>query len=109
MLHLQQQLERVEADLSVFAAVFFTRGGEDLEASRRSARLAKQLDECRGVLHVVRDVRTWTAAICKVRAAPAAHSRAALPAALAPRGVSAGAMAALSESAARITMPHLGS
>ena len=65
MLHLQQQFERIEADLSVIAAVFFSRG-EDVEAGRRSARLAKQLDECRGCLHVIRDVRTWTSAICKV-------------------------------------------
>ena len=30
------------------------------------AQLAKALDECRGMLHAVRDVRTSTAAVCKV-------------------------------------------
>ena len=99
MLHLQQQLERVEADLSVFAAVFFTRGGEDLEASRRSARLAKQLDECRGVLHVVRDVRTWTAAICKVRPT----SRAALAASPPPLPLEVSARSSRAALARKIT------
>jgi hypothetical protein len=67
MVHMQKQLEEIESNLSVFSAVAYCGPQEtDKEKRKNAARLAKELDECRGSLHVVRDVRTWTAAICKV-------------------------------------------
>ena len=67
MVHMQKQLEEIEANLSVFAAVAYCGPQEtDKDKRKAAARLAKELDECRGSLHVVRDVRKWTAAICKV-------------------------------------------
>ena len=74
MVHMQKGLEEVEANLSVFAAVAHC-GPQETDKDKRkdAARLAKELDECRGSLHVVRDVRTWTAAICKVSRFPSAE------------------------------------
>ena len=67
MVHMQKACEELEANLSVFAAVTYCGPQEgDKDKRKTAARLAKELDELRGVLHVVRDVRTWTAAICKV-------------------------------------------
>jgi hypothetical protein len=67
MVHMQKALEEIEANLSVFSAVSYC-GPQETDKGRRKAgaHLAKELDELRGILHVVRDVRTWTAAICKV-------------------------------------------
>lgn len=68
--HFQKQLEEIESNLSVFAAIAYCDPSNpeaaDKEARKHAAKLAKELDECRGCLHAVRETRTWTAAICKV-------------------------------------------
>jgi hypothetical protein len=56
---MQKQLEETEANLAVFVAMVEWKSAFGL-------KLAKALDECRGILHAVRDVRTSTSAICKV-------------------------------------------
>lgn len=71
MLHLQNMFEVAEADLSVFAAMLYVpHGTEGGKERKKDILIMKDLDECRGMLHVLREVRTWTAAICKVSRFP---------------------------------------
>eukprot|EP00960_Hanusia_phi_P078179 768790-Hanusia_phi.AAC.13 len=69
-------MEKLEAELSVLAAIAYTAEKEEETRPRDGnfSKIAQKLDECRGGLHVVRDVRTWTAAICKVSRFPS-HDR----------------------------------
>ena len=49
MVHMQKHLEEIEANLSVFAAVTYCGPQEtDKDKRKAAARLAKELDECRG-------------------------------------------------------------
>ena len=69
VLHLQNFFEAAESELSVFSAMLYVphdSDGSTKEARKRDVQILKDLDECRGMLHVLREVRTWTAAICKV-------------------------------------------
>jgi hypothetical protein len=69
VLHLQNLFEAAESELSVFSAMLYVphdSEGSTKEARKRDVQILKDLDECRGMLHVLREVRTWTAAICKV-------------------------------------------
>ena len=70
--HMQKHMEKLEAELSVLAAIAYAAEEDpDVHPRPRSfQKIAQKLDECRGSLHVLRDVRTWTAAICKISRFP---------------------------------------
>ena len=79
MLHLQRSFEEAESDLAVFGAILFAEndsvGGEDGRCSsandghktsrRKQVKLSQELDTLRGMLHVIRNVRSSTSIICK--------------------------------------------
>jgi len=79
MLHLQQSFEEAESDLAVFGAILFSVDGsvdgsdgsvacssiDDKANRRRQVKLSQELDTLRGMLHVIRSVRSSTSVICK--------------------------------------------
>jgi hypothetical protein len=84
MLHLQQSFEEAESDLAVFGAILFESDGSvscDASAShdekvsrRRQVKLSQELDSLRGMLHVIRSVRSSTSSICKTSRFPPADA-----------------------------------
>jgi hypothetical protein len=85
MLHLQRSFEEAESDLAVFGAILFagdgsSDGGVASSASnsndghkisrRRQVKLSQELDSLRGMLHVIRSVRSCTSTICKTSRFP---------------------------------------
>jgi hypothetical protein len=85
MLHLQRSFEEAESDLAVFGAILFAGdgsidGGDASSASnsneghktsrRRQVKLSQELDSLRGILHVIRSVRSSTSIICKTSRFP---------------------------------------
>jgi hypothetical protein len=80
MLHLQRSFEEAESDLAVFGAILFAGdgsddgggGGESCHKTfrRRQVKLSQELDTLRGMLHVIRSVRSSTSIICKTSRFP---------------------------------------
>ena len=84
MLHLQRSFEEAESDLAVFGAILFagdcsvgvanetvTSSHDSDKASRRNqVKLSQELDALRGMLHVIRSVRSSTSLICKTSRFP---------------------------------------
>ena len=85
MLHLQRSFEEAESDLAVFGAILFSgdgsfnagdsnaaasASGDDKAFRRRQVKLSQELDTLRGMLHVIRSVRSSTSSICKTSRFP---------------------------------------
>ena len=84
MLHLQRSFEEAESDLAVFGAILFAgegsaSGGDATSSSandgdkatrRNQVKLSQELDALRGMLHVIRSVRSSTSLICKTSRFP---------------------------------------
>ena len=84
MLHLQRSFEEAESDLAVFGAILFSGDGSiggdcgnsqsaidvDKASRRRQVKLSQELDALRGMLNVIRSVRSSTSIICKTSRFP---------------------------------------
>ena len=84
MLHLQRSFEEAESDLAVFGAILFSVDGSnngdcgnsastndvDKASRRRQVKLSQELDALRGMLNVIRSVRSSTSIICKTSRFP---------------------------------------